>query len=272
MRSSSRLTSTACSSSAVTVSLAVSSRGYRNTQLTTLRSGLPCAYVMTSLTLLDRCLIACIKHLAGFPCPACLMPKDDIDKMGTVNDMKNRTRLHRTLAHNRYVSEIVKSARKKIFEQGAAPEGATVDDALKLTSITSSRVRHVSPGTCGTCGEFLMSWTERICRQACRVWAERLRPPRARPHARVRTRRLEGRLHAPCPGSDRSRRRSCAGNGQAVRSISSPSCRVLDANPANSFSLMPTFGRDTIRRFGANMSAMKKLAARDFEDILQVRG
>lgn len=36
------------------------------------------------------------------------------------------------------------------------------------------------------------------------------------------------------------------------------------------FADVPTFGRDTIRRFGANVSAMKKLAARDFEDLLQV--
>ncbi|TFK81828.1 hypothetical protein K466DRAFT_648231 [Polyporus arcularius HHB13444] len=35
------------------------------------------------------------------------------------------------------------------------------------------------------------------------------------------------------------------------------------------FSRIPTFGRDTVRRFGPNISAMKKLAARDFEDILQ---
>ncbi|KAI0046222.1 hypothetical protein FA95DRAFT_1607083 [Auriscalpium vulgare] len=32
---------------------------------------------------------------------------------------------------------------------------------------------------------------------------------------------------------------------------------------------MPTFGRDTIRRFTTDTSAMKKLAARDFEDLLQ---
>jgi len=31
-----------------------------------------------------------------------------------------------------------------------------------------------------------------------------------------------------------------------------------------------TFGRGTIRRFPSNVSEMKKLAARDFEDILQV--
>ncbi|GBE77722.1 hypothetical protein SCP_0106040 [Sparassis crispa] len=35
------------------------------------------------------------------------------------------------------------------------------------------------------------------------------------------------------------------------------------------FRKVPTFGRDTIRHFSANVSAMKKLAARDFEDILQ---
>ncbi|THG93081.1 hypothetical protein EW026_g8053 [Hermanssonia centrifuga] len=35
------------------------------------------------------------------------------------------------------------------------------------------------------------------------------------------------------------------------------------------FRMVPTFGRGTIRRFGRNVSGMKKLAARDFEDILQ---
>ncbi|PCH44273.1 hypothetical protein WOLCODRAFT_77168 [Wolfiporia cocos MD-104 SS10] len=36
-----------------------------------------------------------------------------------------------------------------------------------------------------------------------------------------------------------------------------------------SFRRVPTFGRDTIRRFTNNVSGMKKLAARDYEDILQ---
>lgn len=39
----------------------------------------------------------------------------------------------------------------------------------------------------------------------------------------------------------------------------------------NRFRRVPTFGRSTIRTFGANVSGMKKLAARDFEDILQVQ-
>ena len=33
---------------------------------------------------------------------------------------------------------------------------------------------------------------------------------------------------------------------------------------------MPTFGQDTIRRFHKNVSELKRLAARDFEDLLQV--
>jgi hypothetical protein len=37
-----------------------------------------------------------------------------------------------------------------------------------------------------------------------------------------------------------------------------------------SFRQVPTFGRDTIRRFGASVSALKRPAARSFEDILQV--
>lgn len=37
----------------------------------------------------------------------------------------------------------------------------------------------------------------------------------------------------------------------------------------NRFRQVPTFGRFTIRRFHNNVSEMKKLAARDFEDILQ---
>jgi hypothetical protein len=36
------------------------------------------------------------------------------------------------------------------------------------------------------------------------------------------------------------------------------------------FRQVPTFGRDTIRHFSSNISELKKLAARDFEDILQV--
>jgi hypothetical protein len=36
------------------------------------------------------------------------------------------------------------------------------------------------------------------------------------------------------------------------------------------FRQIPTFSRNTIRRFSNNVSELKRLAARDYEDILQV--
>ena len=42
-------------------------------------------------------------------------------------------------------------------------------------------------------------------------------------------------------------------------------------HPQTRFRLVPTFGINTIRRFKDNVSELKKLAARDYEDILQVR-
>ncbi|KAG6906061.1 hypothetical protein DXG01_016105 [Tephrocybe rancida] len=35
------------------------------------------------------------------------------------------------------------------------------------------------------------------------------------------------------------------------------------------FRMVPTFGRDTIRKFSANTSEMRKMAAHNYEDILQ---
>ena len=65
-----------------------------------------------------------------------------------------------------------------------------------------------------------------------------------------------------------------------THSVTGQSTRLMhgktytDLQPINQFHHrfceVPTFGRDTIRRFGGNVSAMKKLAGRDFEDILQV--
>jgi len=37
-----------------------------------------------------------------------------------------------------------------------------------------------------------------------------------------------------------------------------------------SFCQVPTFSQDTIQHFHKNVSEMKRLAARDFEDVLQV--
>jgi hypothetical protein len=45
---------------------------------------------------------------------------------------------------------------------------------------------------------------------------------------------------------------------------------LINFSATTRFRAMPTFGSSTIRRFATNASEMKKLAARDFEDLLQV--
>ena len=45
---------------------------------------------------------------------------------------------------------------------------------------------------------------------------------------------------------------------------------VLALSTTFSYRQAPTFGRDTIRRFRHNVSELKQMAARDFEDLLQV--
>lgn len=50
-------------------------------------------------------------------------------------------------------------------------------------------------------------------------------------------------------------------------------CKLLDHDPAEqriiSYRQVPTFGCGTIRKFSANASELKKMAARDYEDLLQ---
>jgi hypothetical protein len=54
------------------------------------------------------------------------------------------------------------------------------------------------------------------------------------------------------------------------REVSRSELIRLTCTPCTRFRKVPTFGRGTIRSFGNNVSAMKQLAGRDFEDILQV--
>ncbi|KAF8222463.1 hypothetical protein L208DRAFT_1085530, partial [Tricholoma matsutake] len=49
-----------------------------------------------------------------------------------------------------------------------------------------------------------------------------------------------------------------------------PTCSTLTSELDRRYREVPTFSRDTIQKFSANCSEMKQLAARDFEDVLQV--
>ena len=47
-------------------------------------------------------------------------------------------------------------------------------------------------------------------------------------------------------------------------------CQGWQQFPLPRYRQVPSFGRDTIRRFSRNVSELKRMAARDFEDLLQV--
>jgi hypothetical protein len=68
-----------------------------------------------------------------------------------------------------------------------------------------------------------------------------------------------------------------AHGGDAVQSLNTRfvqlhlSSQIYCVHGRHRYRQVPTFGNAVIRRFSNNASAMKKLAARNFEDLLQVR-
>lgn len=85
---------------------------------------------------------------------------------------------------------------------------------------------------------------------------------------------MEIHIHTFVTSSGRTRRRFGRSTEQSVSAYSQVFFDVTETKVNGilivSFRLIPSFGPSTIRRFTDNTAAMKKLAARDFEDILQV--
>lgn len=67
----------------------------------------------------------------------------------------------------------------------------------------------------------------------------------------------------------------CTAGGTLIQQLNyryftDPAAPSLLFTKTTRYRRVPTFGRGTIRRFHRNASTMKHLAARDFEDLLQV--
>jgi hypothetical protein len=66
-----------------------------------------------------------------------------------------------------------------------------------------------------------------------------------------------------------------AAGGDGIQTLNKQYVNSRHTIPSDLFSTsyrqVPTFGRDTIRKFSNNASGMKNLTGRDFEDLLQVR-
>ena len=73
-----------------------------------------------------------------YPCPRCLIPKNEISKIGTEEDRRNREKLRRIDSVERQGR--VEGARKSLYEEGYAVSAKQVDGVLKDGSLVPTKV------------------------------------------------------------------------------------------------------------------------------------
>lgn len=178
----------------------------------------------------EKVLLATIRDNGLCPCPRCLMPKTHLDRMGWILDS-----IFRTDKVRQYLSEKVQAARDLIYRLGHSVAGTRVNGLLKPTSSVAT----------------INSFFERVKQTGRKFDVSRMM--------------VVDLLHEFELG--------------VWKALLTHLIRILHAESGrpgalvdilnSRFRQVPTFGRFTIRRFHNNVSEMKKLAARDFEDILQ---
>ncbi|KAF7359835.1 hypothetical protein MVEN_00708900 [Mycena venus] len=193
----------------------------------------------------EKVLLATIRNLGECPCPRCFVTKDKLDQFGTVRDDKNRVTLHRVDNENR--KSYVQKARDWIYRLGHAVRGAKVERLLKpkswvpttasfsasppLRSLTFSSIQNAFSDVASySFNMFTMLVVDFMHEFELGVWKA------------VFTHLI---------------RMLVADGGDVIQALN------------DRYRQVPTFGQATIRRFTNNASAMKKLAARNFEDLLQ---
>ncbi|KAF7323811.1 hypothetical protein MKEN_00602400 [Mycena kentingensis (nom. inval.)] len=182
---------------------------------------------------MDKILAITMKFLAKRPCPRCRILKIDIPNTGKDHDLTKRKDLRKNTVAWR---GNVETARRKIFERGAAVNGDQVNDILAGDSYVPNTVNvYVYLSDPESDSETNFNLFEMF---------------------------VPDLLHEVELG--------------VFKSVLIHLIRVLYALDKTKvvqfdarFRDIPSFGRMTIRKFTGNVSEMKKLAARDFEDILQ---
>lgn len=84
-------------------------------------------------------MITTIRDLGLYPCPRCLIPKDDIFKIGREEDWNFRQESRRVDSADRQYR--VEQARKHLYESGYALTSVHVDGALKQDSLIPTKVQ-----------------------------------------------------------------------------------------------------------------------------------
>ncbi|TBU51185.1 hypothetical protein BD310DRAFT_786414, partial [Dichomitus squalens] len=178
----------------------------------------------------EKCLVACLKFLGKCACPECLIEKKDFGKMGTKTDLKYRITKRRE--DTGFLRTAIAKAREWIFRLGRAPDGSNIKASmLNKVSVTPTRSAFSIRFAKFQKNVYDLFTPDLMHEFELGVWKSTF--------------------------THLVRVLMAAGN-DAVQQLD------------QRFSLIPTFGRGVIRSFGGNISAMKKLAARDFEQMLKV--
>ena len=190
-------------------------------------------------------------------CPRCLVLKGDVPAIGTHVDM-----VHRSTTARVYPTTKIELAHRKLFEEGWSVSYKGKHDLLKTGSWVLTLVCLIPVAPLGIFTTPLQNayHTELGLNPSELMSVDLMHDVELGLEKQVLLHHL--------------RIFNAAGKG-VVEEFDARS--VLSGSPAWSpsliihrFNLVPTFGRDTIRRFGGNVSAFKRPAARTFEDILQV--
>ncbi|TFK59842.1 hypothetical protein BDN72DRAFT_780189 [Pluteus cervinus] len=177
----------------------------------------------------EKILIATMRNMAICPCPRCTIPKTSFWKFGQESDMNDRVTLKRIDDDDH--REAVSDARELIYEKGYVITSEHVDNLLKDKSFTPTENAFSHPRLRQKgLDVYDLMVVDLMHELELGVWKDLLR-------------HLIRMLHT-----------------QGSATIHEFNSRFRAISP---------FGPSTIRKFNTNVSDLRKLAARDYEDILQ---
>ncbi|KAH7917181.1 hypothetical protein BV22DRAFT_1052620, partial [Leucogyrophana mollusca] len=171
-------------------------------------------------------------YAADYP-EKCIIPLSRVQNLGMAQDMKERIVLARI--DDGFRQRKTDISRSLIYDRGYGVRSKAVETLLKDQSLVPTSLQNAFSKRLGSLGFnlFFMLVVDLLHEFELGVWKALF--------------------------THLIRILSAAGVGEAL-------VHELDRR---SYRLVPTFGRDTIRKFASNTSEMKKMAARNFEDLLQ---
>ncbi|KAH6896318.1 hypothetical protein BKA70DRAFT_1438538 [Coprinopsis sp. MPI-PUGE-AT-0042] len=199
----------------------------------------------------EKIIVASIRLKGTCPCPVCLIPLDKAHNLGMAND-----RLHRETQmrqDNPARQAMITEARRLIYDNNRSVNCKAVDRKLRDMSLVPTQNAFSERFSSRGINFYQMIVADVLHEVELGIWKSLF----------LQVLRLLDTI-------DKS-----AANKVDLRSVPSPlvagwaSVTHECSDGVIRYRAMPTFGRDTIRRFRNNISELKQLAARDFEDLLQ---